>query len=439
MRPIGIGLVAALVLAIMAPAGVSLAQKKAAGQAEKERAQGMAEAPPLAQSLGIACSIVDARFMGKAENKKEKTSTSYYEIDCDKGVGFVIQAATNQKPVAFSCIEANTPAEAGKPAALPCTLAGNANPEAELTAPLAKANIQCTPEKVRGIGQSATSSYIEVLCQGGAGYIVVASTPLDLNKPVTAQNCLSYDEGDGNIKCALADKASRIAIVDRYVAESKNGCQVKDRRFIGTSTEGSNYFEASCQDGKGYIYKVDSKGALNQTYECAKAQGILGGCTLTDAREAETAQAGLYTRLAKAAGFNCDVSKYAIFPAAAGKDAVELVCADGNGGVGVFETGGKGAVYDCGRALVAGYRCGLNKPEAGYAALTQDLRKFDQKTCTVSASRLAAKTTKGTILVEVACSDGFKGYMIEYNTSPVAAVGATGCAFAGGCKLPGNT
>ena len=57
----------------------------------------------------------------------------------------------------------------------------------------------------------------------------------------------------------------------------------------------------------------------------------------------------------------------------------------------------------------------------------------------VSNARPAAKTAKGTIYVEVACTDGYKGYMIEYNPNPVTAIGATGCAFAGGCKLPGNT
>jgi len=40
----------------------------------------------------------------------------------------------------------------------------------------------------------------------------------------------------------------------------------------------------------------------------------------------------------------------------------------------------------------------------------------------------------------VACADGGKGYMVEYNTTPtVTAVDARTCAFAGGCKLPGNT
>ena len=91
-----------------------------------------------------------------------------------------------------------------------------------------------------------------------------------------------------------------------------------------------------------------------------------------------------------------------------------------------------------GRALVAGYKCGLGKID--YATLTADLRKFDQKTCVVSNSRLAAKTTKGTTMLEVACADGFKGYMIEYQSAPaVTAVQAIGCAFAGNCKLPGNT
>jgi hypothetical protein len=42
--------------------------------------------------------------------------------------------------------------------------------------------------------------------------------------------------------------------------------------------------------------------------------------------------------------------------------------------------------------------------------------------------------------VEVACADKLKGYMIEYQSAPkVSAVNVIGCAFAGNCKLPGNT
>ena len=60
--------------------------------------------------------------------------------------------------------------------------------------------------------------------------------------------------------------------------------------------------------------------------------------------------------------------------------------------------------------------------------------------CEVSNSRVVGKTEKGTTYVEVACADKLKGYMLEYESAPaVSAVRAVGCAFAGNCKLPGNT
>jgi hypothetical protein len=443
MRPIGWGLAAALLVAVLAPVAVMSAPKAAAPAVSAEaRKQGMAEAPPLVQAANLPCQVSDARFVGKSpEDKKKGTGAqSYYEVACGQNqMGYIVQSTAGATPTAFTCVEADTPQEAGKPASLPCILPGNADPKAALATALANAKVQCVPENARGIGQSKTNTFLEVACQGGAGYVIVASSPFDASKKLEAQNCLNFDATEGNIKCTLGDKAARLAVVDKYAADAKNGCTVKDRRFMGTATDGSNFYEASCQDGKGYIYKVATTGALDTTYECAKAQGILGGCTLTDARQAETQQAGLYTKLAKAAGSNCDVTKYAIFPAQAGEDVVEMVCADGKGGVGIFKSAGKSEVLDCGHALVAGYKCSLNKAGAGYDALTADLRKFDQKSCTVSNARLAAKTAKGTLLLEVACSDGYKGYMIEYSASPVTAVASTGCAFAGGCKLPGNT
>ncbi|MEO8113184.1 MAG: hypothetical protein ABI655_02305 [Phenylobacterium sp.] len=435
------GLVAALFVAMLAPAAVMSAPKAPPPAiSEAQRKQGMADAPALAQTVGLVCQVSDARFIGKQEDKKAKTSTSYYEIACGGGLGFIVQAPLGGTPTAFSCIEADTPQPDGKPSSLPCILPTNLDPKAALVPMLAKAGVQCVPVNTRGVGQSKTSTYLEVACQDGNGYIMIASAPLDPAKEIQAQNCLAFDDGGGNIKCTLSDKAARLAVVDRFAAAANTGCVVKDRRYVGASKEGANFFESACQDGKGYIYKIDAKGALAQTWDCAKAQGVLGGCELTNAREAETAQASLYSKLARNSGSNCDVDKYALFPMRGSDEVVELVCKDGGGGVGFFPATGKGQVLDGAKALVDGYKCGLNKAGAGNDVFTADLRKFDQKTCVVSNARLAAKTTKGTILVEVACADGYKGYMIEYNTTPtVSAVGATGCAFAGGCKLPGNT
>ena len=441
MRPIRFGLATALIVALLAPAAVvSAAKAPKVEVSAAQRKQGMAEAPALAQAAGLPCAVSDARFIGKSpEDKKKGTpASSFYEVACAAGeMGYVLQGGAPGAPVStFTCIETNTPAGPGKEAPMPCALPGNADPKAALGPLLAKAGTQCVPEAARGVGQTKTETFLEVACQGGAGYIVVASAPFSSAKPLQAQNCLAFDNSDSNVKCTLGDHAKRIAVVDAYATQAANGCAVKDRRYIGMATDGSDFFEAACQDGKGYVYKI-VKGALSQTIDCAKAQGLLGGCTLTDARQAQTEQAALYTRLSKTAGSDCDVASYAEFPMRGNEEVVEMVCKSGNSAIGIFPGTGKGQVLDCGHALVAGYKCSLGKVD--YSGLTADLRKFVQKTCVVSNARPAAKTAKGTIYVEVACTDGYKGYMIEYNPHPVTAIGATGCAFAGGCKLPGNT
>lgn len=438
MRPRALGLVAALMAVVLVPMAAVSQGKKPAGITEAQRKQGMAEAPAFVQAAGLACQVTDARLIGKQEDKKAKTSTSFYEVACQQGMGFVVQAPAGGTPSAFTCIEANTVPEGAKEASVPCLLPGNADPKAALTPMLQKAGAACVPEKVRGIGQSKTATYMEVACQGGSGYIVIASAPFDPTKDAQAQNCLNFDDGDGNIKCALTDKATRLAVLDRYVQSSGTNCAIKDRRFVGTAKDGANFFEASCQDGKGFIYKIDASDKVAQSWDCAKAQSILGGCQLTDAREAQNEQAGLYTKLATSAGGKCDVAKYALFPMRGTEEIVEMVCKDGTGGVGMFPASGKGQFLDCNHALVAGYKCGLST-QTNFASLTADLKKFGEG-CPVSNSRLAAKTQKGTTLLEVACGDGGKGYMIEYSTAPtVQAIGATTCVFAGGCKLPGNT
>lgn len=443
MRPIGLGLVAALLVAVLAPVAVMSAPKAPPpAVSEAQRKVGMADAPALIAAASLPCQVSDARLIGKVPEDKKKgaPATSLYEVACGSAMGYLIQSTGTATPSVFSCLEANYPADIATKAPNPCMLPANLDPKATLAADLAKVNVQCVPESARGIGQSKTSTYLEIACQGGVGYVVVASAPYDGAKKIEAQNCLNFDGQAGNIKCALGDPAARLAVVDKYAAADGKSCAVKNRRFVGASTDGSNYFEVSCNDGKGYIYKIGAKGALATTYECAKAQGVLGGCTLTDARQAATEQASLYTRLAKNAGSSCNVEKYAIFPAGAGEDIVELVCTGGAGGVGIFKAGGKGEVLDCGHALVAGYRCGLNKAGSGFEALTADLKKFQPTTtCVVSSSRLASKTAKGTLYLEVGCADGLKGYMVEYSTGPVTPVSVTGCALAGGCKLPGNT
>jgi hypothetical protein len=434
--PKAIGLAAALAALVLVPAAAVSQGKKAADIPAAARKSGMAEAPAVVTAAGLPCQVSDARKIG--EDKKSKTS--YYEVACAAGqMGYVLQAPAEGTPTVFSCVEANTPPAPGQQPSTPCLLPGNADPKAALAPVFQAAGVQCLPEQARRIGQTKTNTYLEVACQGGEGYILMASAPFDASKPAQAQSCLLYDDADTNIKCTLTDKASRLAVVDRYAAAANNGCTVKDRRFLGAAKDNSQYYEAACEDGKGYIYKV-ANGQLSETVDCAKASHLLGGCTLTDVRQAQTEQAALYTKLAKAAGSNCEVERYALFPPKPGEENVELVCKDGTGAIGLFKASGAGSqVLDCGRAPVAGYKCSLSN-DNGYANLTADLKKFNFNSCDVSESRVVGRSDKGTTYVEVACADGLKGYVIEYQSTPkVTAVGALGCAFAGTCKLKGNT
>jgi hypothetical protein len=446
MRRIGIGLVAALIVGALAPVAV-LSATKQGDVTDAARKQGMAEAPAFATAAGLTCKVADARFIGKNEDKKTKVATSFYEVDCDQGLGFVLQVISDQpKPNTFSCIETGQPGADGKAGSLACKLPGNQDSKADLAPLLQKAGVACAVDKVRAIGQSPSNSYLEVACQGGGGFVLEAGAPPVATSPVQATTCLLYDDANSNIKCELSDKAARLAVVEQLAAQAKVGCTIKDKRYVLTTKDGDNYFEASCADGKGYMFKATPAGQLGSALECAKADFVGGGCTLTDTRAAQTEQAGLYTRLAKGAGFDCTVGKYAPLPSPAGKDVVELQCSNRpDGAIGVFASpASSSVVYDCARAQIAGYRCVITKADAANKYLTEDLKKLGKTTCEVKSSRLLGKTAKGTAFLEVNCTDGLAGYMIEYAVDPrVNATGVTGCAFAkgiaGGCKLPGNT
>ncbi|HZZ37232.1 MAG TPA: hypothetical protein VFE03_16035, partial [Caulobacteraceae bacterium] len=171
-------------------------------------------------------------------------------------------------------------------------------------------------------------------------------------------------------------------------------------------------------------------------------------CQLTDARAAKNEQAGLYSRLAQKAGFNCEVKTYAPFATSLpGKEAVELVCSNRpDGAVGVFAGSSSvpSVVYDCAHSEIYRFHCTLTKPEAAYPKLTDDLKALNKGSCSVSNARYVGTTADKRAFMEVACADGLQGYMIEYATEPTLVaknliVCSSASGVAGGCTLPGNT
>jgi hypothetical protein len=436
-----IGLAVALVIAIAAPS-LALAKTEVT---KEQRTKGMADAPALIQASGAQCQLADARYVGEATDAKTHAKTKLYEVACTGSEGLLIQTVSNNPvPSVFTCEEAASAASSGNKTATQCILPGNADPEAGLQPFLEETHVHCAPDKMRALGHSPTNVFFEVACHAGDGFILETSAPPRLDKPVTAEPCIMFPE-TGNLHCSLTSSAAQLAVVDRLMAASGKPCTIKDRGFLGLAQSGNSYWEAACQDGKGFVLEEKADGSLGHTIPCADAQNVAGGCKLTDTREAKTEQNALYTRLAKKAGFDCDVTEYAPFDVnVPGKEVVELACSNRpDGAIAEFPvTTGPSAIFDCAHSELMSYRCSLTKPSAAYPKLTADLRTLGKTTCTVSESRVVGISANKSGYIEVGCADGLPGYMIEYAMPSLTPKSTLVCLEAkgigGGCTLPGN-
>lgn len=448
MRPIGLGLAVALVVATLSPANPAFAapaKTPAAAVSKDQHDKGMAAAPDLIAAGKYDCQLADARLIGESADPKTKAKTAMYELACTGNEGLVVIKG-GETLQSFTCLEAAAPRPDGKPNTTQCVLSANADPKVGLVAYIAKTGIACTPDKIRALGHSPNVTLFELVChEAPGGYILQTSAPPRLDKPIAMNPCMGYAD-TGGVKCELTDRASQFSAIDRLAAKSGKPCAIKDRGFIGAAPSGKMYYEVACQDGKGYVIEAEANGAFGRAVDCVQADSIAGGCKLTDARQAKTEQAGLYTRLAKKAGFACDVTGYAPLPVnMAGKEVVELACGNRpDGGIGVFAASESqpSVVYDCAHVELKGYRCSLTKAAAAYPSLTADLKALGKASCVVSNARYVGASADQHGYVEVGCADGLQGYMIEYTLNPITPKTPIVCSEAkgisGGCILAGN-
>ena len=317
MRPIGIGLAIALIAAVVAP-GAAFAAKPAAPPAvsKENRDRGMKDAPGVVAASGMDCQVADARFIGEGADPKTKKKTGYYELACTGGEGLVV--AKSDVTTTYTCLETAVGPD-GKPSNLSCILPANANANAGLAPYLIKGGVNnCDIANARALGRSDKSVVFEAACKNGDGYIIIAGNPPRADGAVEVNPCLGYDE-NSSMACKLSDRAALLSVVDRLTPAIGKPCTVANRGYIGvTQQKHENLYEVACKEGKGYILVQKPDGTLDSAIDC----GATDMCKMTDARQAQTEQAGLYTKLARKAGFECDVDRYFPFPARGGIDAV---------------------------------------------------------------------------------------------------------------------
>ncbi|OJU10791.1 MAG: hypothetical protein BGN86_15760 [Caulobacterales bacterium 68-7] len=409
--------------------------------------QGRAEAPALIAASGAPCTMTEALYNPISEDKKAKTKVDAYELVCSGAVGRVIIKTDTAGAAAYEvrdCLTASAPQADGSSNPVACRLPANADVVAQLKPYVANSGATCDLKQARALGSTADATYIEAACAGDRGYVLGLPKTLDPTKDVTARDCLAQEPG-ASTECKLISREAMLAAaVDPLVAVADKACAIKGRRYVAAS-QGDTYYEVACASGTAFMVAADFRGGLKTKVACANAEGIAGGCTLTDAKAIQTADNARYAALAKAAGYDCAVSGYRPLAATEQDETVEMACSNrADGAVALFPKAGAARVFNCAAAETTGYRCSLSSPEATYPRLTAVLKRaYPATTCQVSASRFIGVTPEAGF-VEVACADKAPGYIVQYAKATAQPTEVVYCSRmrseAGGaaCTLPTN-
>lgn len=438
-----LGLAIAAVLALAAAPALA-ADKPAAPDLKveaKNHDQGQKEVPAVVQAAKLPCTVTDGYFIAETNIKDEKgkeVKAKVYETACKEGLGYILLAPAAGDPKTYDCITTSTNAS------LHCRLPSNLDNKIAGAALASAAGKTCSVSDVRPMGATAAGdAFYEIGCSDRLGFVVKRAATGKEDAFDCAQNVGS------NIECKLTTveqiKAAEAKAIASLVAASGKSCTLKDSRTIGALTSGNTGYEVACTDGQGYVLLAKPDGTLANAIGCANADSIAGGCKLTNVQEAQTQEAATYTTLAKKAGFDCTVDKYHYIGLDKDKaEVVELHCANRpDGAIGLLPADNSpGRVYDCVHAGAIGAACHLSSPSAVYDRYTQILASKGRGTCKVSNAQALGRYTSGD-MIEVACSDGLPGWVIELSpqTSQASELLSCGQARSAGivCKLPGNT
>lgn len=218
-----------------------------------------------------ACQVNDMRFMGAT-----KSNTEFFELGCADGKsGYVIEVDAGGKFVkAVTCgLAVNI---GGGCQFTAVEAAGGEN--ATYTKLLTGMGYPCTVEKYRPIGLDPATNreIIEMICSGKPA-AQVALIPTDKGQKGEVWNC-ARAEGR-SLKCMLAPIAPTYAVMTQQITAASKECTVNKTRFVGASTEGSEYVEVGCAGGGALMIEYgQGLEVVKAVYNCSEAKKIGGGC-----------------------------------------------------------------------------------------------------------------------------------------------------------------
>jgi hypothetical protein len=148
------------------------------------------------------------------------------------------------------------------------------------TAMLAALQVSCSVSDAAYRGQapdSAAPHVYEAACEEGMGYL------LELRgKDLTGVSCLADREGPAP-RCSLPANVDGKSILAAVLGRQRIPCEVRDFKWLGSSSSGLDHVEAACEGGIGYVLRHPPPGKAGtlEVFNCQDSarQGI--ACTLT--------------------------------------------------------------------------------------------------------------------------------------------------------------
>ena len=310
----------------------------------------------IAAAAGRTCTVTNERSLGAT-----KAGDRFYEVSCSEGPGYILKAASptsTTPPVAEDCSrQLGTNLEC-KFTTKEQIMAGL---NAKLNALIAASGKPCALSNSREVGaDSSGTSYFEVACSSGTGYMIAAKN----NQFVRSIDCANARGLGGG--CTLTDatkaESEESGTYTRLAAASGFKCEVVKYRYIGIdSKSNSEVVELQCgnrPDGAVALFPTDNK-ATAKFYDCVAAGALGETCKLSE----PAAAYDKYTKaLASKGKTTCKVSGAAWLAATTdGSNYVETACSDGLPGwvIAQSPSGTTSDVMSCGQAKAAGVACKL--------------------------------------------------------------------------------
>ncbi len=283
--------------------------------ANAEPAQSLA---PFVAKANAACDIDTARSIGAS------TKNTFFEVACKNGSGLVL--VTSYPADATKEVKANTCLAYEPGSNLACQLTTREAQLAMVDTLAASARKNCVVTDKRYILSSVTgSTYFEVACQDGKGYVLERAANGSLARTIDCANA------PGGAECTLTDsreaKTEQAGLYTRLAAKAGFPCKVEKYALFPSRGKPEEVVELKCSDRPdGGVAVFDASGG-GKVYNCIVAELQGYGCSFTPKAASVVKISNDLRSLGKG---SCVVSDARVIgKTETGEGFVEVACADG--------------------------------------------------------------------------------------------------------------